>query len=155
MTQETKDFFDKVQNTAYTMSTTARGLTTIQQTQRNKLKAQAMEILQDMIAESLAINNPDNIVNLDTTADGIAISVYNDSLEQEVVFIVNLSIPALANNGVAYDVAFEAEEYRKQQIEKAESKQAKAKAKADKAKRDAELRAQAKRNLSYNPSKED
>ena len=82
MTQETKDFFDKVQNTAYTVSTTARGLTTIQQTQRNKLKAQAMEILQDMIAESLAINNPDNIVNLDTTADGIAISVYNDSLEQ-------------------------------------------------------------------------
>lgn len=139
-------FFSKLENGTFQTSTTAKGLYTIQQTERNKLKAESMDVFAQMLKNAVAdMGEEAPQVNVDMIKDGIAVSVYNDSLEQEIVFIINPTIPALANNGTPFDVAYEAEEYTREIAEKNAEKVKKAQAKAAKAKRDAELRAMAKK----------
>lgn len=139
-------FFSKLENGTFQTSTTAKGLYTIQQTERNKLKAESMDVFAQMLKNAVAdMGEEAPQVNVDMIKDGIAVSVYNDSLEQEIVFIINPTIPALANNGTPFDVAYEAEEYAREVAEKNAEKVKKAQAKAAKAKRDAELRAMAKK----------
>lgn len=143
---EMQKFFNNLENGTFQTSTTAKGLYTIQQTERNKLKAESMNVFAEMLRSSVSTMGEDiPQVNVDMIEDGIAVSVYNESLEQEIVFILNPTIPALANNGTPFDVAFEAEEYAAKIAEKIAEKEKKAKAKQAKAKRDAELRAMAKK----------
>lgn len=138
-----KNFFDSIANESFQTNTTAKGLYTIQQTKRNKLKNESVDIFANMLQNY--INDTAIEANVDIVADGIAVSIYNEKLDQEVVFLLNPTIPALANNGTPYDVAFEAEEYAKGLVEKDEEKIRKDQAKKDKAERDAKLRAMAKK----------
>lgn len=131
-------FFDKCNTTEFETNTTAKGLYTIQQTKRNHLKTEFMDILIDMLNQFKEDYNQD--FNVDMTRDGIVISMFNKPLDQEICFMINPSIPALANNGIAYDIYYEAEEYQRAIAEKQKQKEEKAKQKQAKAKRDAELR---------------
>lgn len=139
---EIKNFFESIENRNFSTNTNAKGLYTIQQTERNNLKNASLEVFANMLNSFVEQNEIG--ANVDIIADGIAVSVYNDKLEQEVVFLLNPTIPALANNGTPFDVAFEAQEYAKQMADKAQQKQAKEQAKREKAQRDARLREQAK-----------
>ena len=135
-------FFEKCGNTEFETNTTAKGLYTIQQTSRNHLKTEFMDILLEMLNKFKKDYNQD--FNVDMTKDGVVISMFNEHLDQEICFMINPSIPALANNGIPYDIYVEAEEYQREVAEKKRLKEEKAKQKQAKAKRDALLREQYK-----------
>lgn len=140
MVEKITKFFDKCNATEFETNTTAKGLFTIQQTKRNHLKTEFMEILKDILNQFREDYNQDFEVH--TTRDGIVLSIFNKHLDQEICFVINPSIPALATDGIAYDVYFEEQDYLEQQAEKEKKKKEKEKAKKDKAERDAKLRAE-------------
>lgn len=125
-----KEFIKFCGTNAFRTNTNAKGDYTIQQTERNKLKAQAI----DKFYELLKGVCPEDC-NVDLTKEGIVVSVYNEKIDNEICFILNPTIPALT-----YDAQFEAEEYARECKVKAEEKAKKEQAKIAKAKRDAELR---------------
>lgn len=135
-------FFDKLGNYPFKTNSTLKGFLTIQQTERNNLKAESIGILADILRKFFADHEIN--ANVDIIKEGLVISAYNDTLQQEICFIINPTIPALAVDGVPFDVQIEAENYAQELQAKAEEKAKKESAKRAKAQRDAELREQAR-----------
>lgn len=149
MTQDNiKNFFNKIVLGKYQTTTNAKGLLTIQQTERNKIRAEALYVLKDVLNEWIANNDLQDDLRAYITEKGIVLGVYNEQLDQEICFELSASIPALAENGEPYLPREQEQDYLRIVAQKNEEKAKKEQAKKDKIARDAKLRAeyQAKKN---------
>lgn len=136
------EFFTKCATNEFRTNTTKSGTYTIQQTERNQLKAQSIEVFKDLLKDSLEKQNlesNDISANVDLTKEGIVLSIYNEKLDQEICFIFNPVIPALT-----YDSQAEAQAYQIELEEKQAKQEEKARLKAQKQARDKALREKAK-----------
>lgn len=127
------DFLKKIENNTFDTTVNARGIATIQQTIRNKLRAEGQEALfedlQDIFTDFDCL----------MTKDGIVFVSHNKDFEFS--FQIKCTVPS-----IDYDPYFEADDYAEQEqlkAEKKKQKEADAKAKAE---RQAKLRAEYKKN---------
>lgn len=139
-----KNFFSKIVLGQYQTTTNAKGLLTIQQTERNKIRAEALYVLKDVLNEWIADNDLQDDLRAYITEKGIVLGVYNEQLDQEICFELSASIPALAENGEPYLPREQEQDYLRIVAQKNEEKAKKEQAKKEKIARDAKLRAEYK-----------
>lgn len=120
----------KLQKNKFDTTVLSNGGITIQPTQRNKLKTEAVEVFKNILKNALTDD-----VNVELTNDGICISIYNEALNNEISFIIN---PVIKN--LDYDAEFEAEEYQRLTAEKTKEKKMKEEKKQKKIAEDARIR---------------
>ena len=125
------DFLAKVQKTKYETNVNAKGIQTIQQTMRNKLRIEGEEALFDDLQ-----NIYENFDVLQTK-DGIVFVSHNSDFE----FSMELKLSIKSTD---YDPYFEADDFAEQKEIKQKEKEKKAAQKAAKIKRQQELRNAAK-----------
>lgn len=125
------DFLSKVQKTKYETNINARGIQTIQQTVRNKLRIEAEEALLDDLQKIY----PD--FDILQTRDGIVVVSNNKDFD----FSMELKLSIKSTD---YDPYFEADDFAEQKEIKQKEKEKKAAAKKAKMKRQQELRDAAK-----------
>ena len=145
MTKENvKNFFSKLVMGKYQTTTNAKGLLTIQQTERNKIRAEALYVLKDVLNEWIDNNELQDDLRAYITEKGIVLGVYNEQLDQEICFELSASIPALAENGEPYLPREQEQDYLRIVEQKNEEKRIKEENKRKKIERDAQLRAEYK-----------
>ena len=128
-------FLEKVAHNKYNVSVNARGIQSIQQTDRNKLRREGEDAL---FEDLLSIYKDFDVVQ---TKDGICLIAHNADFE--FTFELKASIKS-----IDYDPYFEADDFAEQRAEKEAAKKAKEAAKKAKAARDEKLRQEyKKRNL--------
>lgn len=137
-------FFSDIVNGSFKTTINAKGLMTLQQTQRNGLRADATKVFADMLKEFFKSKDLEDDCKVYLTKDGIVVAVYNTSLDQEICFVMSPSIPALADNGEPYDPQAEEEIYLADIKAKEQAKAKKTAETKAKAERDAKLRAELK-----------
>lgn len=138
------NFFSKLVNGKFQTTTNAKGLLTIQQTERNKIRAEMVANLKDILNEWISTNDLQYDLKAYITDKGVVLGVYNEQLDQEICFELSASIPALADNGEPYEPREAERQYLQEQEYKAQEKAKKEQAKKDKIARDAKLRAEYK-----------
>lgn len=126
-----KDFLNKVENSTFPITVNAKGLATIQQTVRNKLRAEGQQALFEDLKELY----PDYDCLL--TADGIVFVSPNKDFEFS--FQLKTTVPS-----IDYDAYEEADAYARAEQIKKEKAEKKAKEQQERIKRQQELRAQYK-----------
>lgn len=127
-----KELIEKLENEKFNTNITASGILTIQQTQRNKLKSQAVKVLHNFFKENLPRE-----VNVDLVASGIILSVYNDHLQKEICLEINPTVKSLD-----FDVENEIEAYKIELKEKEEKRKADEIKKQKKIENDKRIRAE-------------
>ena len=128
-------FLDKVAHNKYTVSINTRGIQSIQQTDRNKLRREGEDAL---FEDLLNIYKDFDVMQ---TKDGICLVAHNTDFE--FTFELKASIKS-----TDYDPYFEADDFAELRAEKEAAKKAKEAAKKAKAARDEKLRQEyRKKNL--------
>ena len=128
-------FLEKVAHNKYNVSVNARGIQSIQQTDRNKLRREGEDAL---FEDLLNIYKDFDVVQ---TKDGICLIAHNADFE----FTFELKACIKSTD---YDPYFEADDFAEQRAEKEAAKKAKEAAKKAKAARDEKLRQEyRKKNL--------
>lgn len=135
-----KEFFNELVEKSFKTTTNAKGLLTIQQTERNNLRNASLNVFAEMLKLYIDKNGLEDDVKLFLTKAGLVVAVYNVELDQEICFELSPSIPALADNGTPYDVYEQASQYEQETIAKMKALEEKNAKKIAKAKKDAELR---------------
>lgn len=103
-----ENFIKELQEVELKTNLTASQILTIQQTQRNGLKAKSIKAFYTFFKENLSRE-----MNVDLVSSGIILSVYNDSLGREICFEINPTIKSLD-----FDVEDEVEAYKVELKEK-------------------------------------